>query len=144
MSDEMVDHPQHYNAGRIEVIDALEDWKLPPNLWQAVKYIARAPHKNKRLEDLRKAEWYLHREIQMELYPELSSKQAQTREQYEANARLQGSDPGLVLSMMQVGDLDRLIADRPLDTGQRLMTYKLEDRARALLTMLSERLRSHK
>ena len=25
---EMVNHPQHYNLGKIEVIEVVEDWKL--------------------------------------------------------------------------------------------------------------------
>ena len=58
-----VNHPAHYNAGQIEVIDAIEDWQLGFHLGNAVKYIARADHKGKAMEDLRKALWYLEREI---------------------------------------------------------------------------------
>lgn len=58
-----VKHPKHYNTGRIEVIDAIEDWRLGFNLGNVVKYVARADHKGKRLEDLKKALWYLQREI---------------------------------------------------------------------------------
>jgi len=58
-----VDHPAHYNVGKIEVIDAIEDWNLNFHLGNCVKYVARADHKNKPLEDLRKARWYLDREI---------------------------------------------------------------------------------
>ncbi len=63
-----IDHPSHYNQGRIEVIDAIEDWKLGFNLGNVVKYIARAGKKdqNKRLVDLKKALWYLEREISNE------------------------------------------------------------------------------
>lgn len=60
---ESVDHPQHYNAGRFEAIDVIEDWKLGFNLGNAIKYIARADHKGNRREDLEKALWYLEREI---------------------------------------------------------------------------------
>ena len=59
-----VDHPSHYNTGKIEVIDAIEDWGLGFALGNAVKYIARAAHKGRLIEDLRKARWYLDREIQ--------------------------------------------------------------------------------
>lgn len=59
-----VDHPKHYNAGRIEVIDAIEDWKLSFHLGNVVKYVARAEHKGKPLEDLKKAVWYLNRAIE--------------------------------------------------------------------------------
>ena len=59
-----VDHPSHYNQGKIEVIDAIEDWDLNFNLGNSVKYIARSKHKGKVKEDLEKAFWYIKREIQ--------------------------------------------------------------------------------
>ena len=59
-----VNHPPHYNTGRIEVIDAIEDWRLGFCLGNAVKYIALAAHKGRELEDLKKAAWYLNREIE--------------------------------------------------------------------------------
>lgn len=58
-----INHPQHYNMGKFEVIDVIEDWQLNFNLGNSVKYIARAEHKGNRLEDLKKAKWYLEREI---------------------------------------------------------------------------------
>lgn len=61
---EAVNHPSHYNAGRFEVIDVIEDWRLGFSLGNAVKYIARAEHKGRIIEDLRKAAWYLQREIE--------------------------------------------------------------------------------
>ena len=60
---ETIDHPPHYNHGTIEPIDVIEDWGLNFHLGNTVKYIARADHKGMRLEDLRKARWYLNREI---------------------------------------------------------------------------------
>lgn len=63
MKEEMVNHPKHYNSGKYEVIDVIEDWKLGFNLGNAVKYIARCEHKGKKSEDLDKALWYLQREI---------------------------------------------------------------------------------
>lgn len=59
----MVNHPYHYNFGSIEVIDVIEDWKLGFHLGNAVKYIARAGHKENAEEDIRKAIWYLNRYI---------------------------------------------------------------------------------
>jgi len=56
-----VNHPPHYNTGKIEVIDAVEDWKLGFHCGNAVKYIARADHKDNKIEDIRKAIWYLQR-----------------------------------------------------------------------------------
>lgn len=59
-----VNHPSHYNQGKIEVIDAIEDWKLGFNDGNAVKYVARHRHKKNPIEDLRKAIWYLEREVE--------------------------------------------------------------------------------
>lgn len=61
---EKVNHPAHYNTGKYEVIDVIEDWQLNFNLGNAVKYIARADHKGNKIEDLRKAAWYIQREIE--------------------------------------------------------------------------------
>ena len=65
MSKEMIDHPSHYNMGRYEAIDVIEDWNLNFNLGNTIKYISRAGHKDKdkTTEDLKKALWYLIREI---------------------------------------------------------------------------------
>ena len=59
-----VAHPQHYTFANIEVIDAIEAWSLGFHLGNVVKYVARAAHKGSYLEDLRKASWYLQREIE--------------------------------------------------------------------------------
>lgn len=58
-----VDHPVHYNKGRYEVIDVIDDWGLGFNTGNVIKYIARAPHKENIVEDYEKAIWYLEREI---------------------------------------------------------------------------------
>ena len=68
---DVINHPQHYTLGKIEVIDFIEDKGLNFNLGNVVKYVARASHKKssgksmdaKALEDLKKAQWYLNREI---------------------------------------------------------------------------------
>lgn len=68
-----VSHPSHYNVGKIEVIDAIEEWGLNFSLGNAVKYIARADHKGKPVEDLKKARWYIEREIERrETCPEMT------------------------------------------------------------------------
>lgn len=59
----MVDHPSHYNQGKIEVIDAIEDWNLNFCEGNVIKYVARHRHKRVPLEDLKKAKWYLERLI---------------------------------------------------------------------------------
>ena len=60
---DMVNHPQHYVGHGIEPIEFIESHNLNFNLGSAVKYIARAPYKGKELEDLKKAKWFIEREI---------------------------------------------------------------------------------
>ena len=62
-----INHPAHYTTGKIEVIDYIEDQKLPYHLGNAVKYISRAgkKDKDKTVEDLKKAVWYIERYIGM-------------------------------------------------------------------------------
>lgn len=65
-TSDAVSHPSHYNVGKIEVIDFIEDKKLNFSLGNAVKYIARCQHKvggTKRIEDLKKAIWYIQHQI---------------------------------------------------------------------------------
>lgn len=59
-----VNHPKHYNTGKIEVIDAIEEWEMGFCDGNVIKYIARHKHKGKPIEDLKKAKWYLERLIQ--------------------------------------------------------------------------------
>jgi len=63
---EAVDHPAHYGGADnpYEAIKVIEAWSLGFCLGNTVKYIARAGKKRNRLEDLKKARWYLDREIQ--------------------------------------------------------------------------------
>lgn len=65
--DDAVHHPSHYASGRFEVIDIIEDQLGVEGLrgfclGNTIKYICRAgkKDKNKTIEDLEKAEWYLH------------------------------------------------------------------------------------
>lgn len=55
--------PSHYTQGDIEVIDYIEDKKLGYRLGNVVKYVSRAGHKDDAIKDLKKASWYLNREI---------------------------------------------------------------------------------
>ena len=62
---EGVNHPSYYKRGGVEAIDAIEAWGLGFNLGNVVKYIARAGRKTADgLQDLKKAAWYLSREIE--------------------------------------------------------------------------------
>jgi hypothetical protein len=58
-----VNHPPHYTAhpSGIECIEVTEHFNF--NLGNAIKYIWRAGLKGDSLEDLRKAVWYVQREI---------------------------------------------------------------------------------
>jgi len=62
-----VAHPDHYQMGGIEVIDAIEAWGFGEgfNKGNAIKYIARAGRKDplKEVEDLKKARQYIDFEI---------------------------------------------------------------------------------
>ena len=64
---ETVNHPAHYNQGKIEVIEFIEDKALGFHLGNAVKYIARAGKKDptKEVEDLKKAIWCINRKIEL-------------------------------------------------------------------------------
>jgi len=63
---EAVNHPAHYGSADdpYEAIKVIEAWDLGFNLGNCVKYVARAGKKGDRLEDLKKAAWYLNREIE--------------------------------------------------------------------------------
>ena len=65
LTHDTVNHPSHYTDGKIEVINFIEDKGLNFNKGNAVKYIARAGKKDpsKEIEDLKKAQWYINREI---------------------------------------------------------------------------------
>jgi len=65
---EMVNHPVHYGgeSNTYEAIKVIDAWELGFSLGNTVKYISRAGKKNKEkeLEDLKKALWYLQHHIQ--------------------------------------------------------------------------------
>lgn len=63
-NNDPVNHPKHYTAhpSGIECIQITEHMGF--NLGNAMKYIWRADLKNDALEDLKKARWYIDREIQ--------------------------------------------------------------------------------
>lgn len=71
--NDVVNHPTHYTDGGIEAIDYIEAKKLGFNLGNVIKYVSRCGHKKskgisqdaKALQDLKKAAWYLDREIKL-------------------------------------------------------------------------------
>lgn len=59
-----INHPTHYKGKGIECIQVIESFELGFCLGNAIKYILRAGKKGEKNEDLRKAIWYLNREIE--------------------------------------------------------------------------------
>lgn len=66
-NEEKIDHPSHYGGADnpYEAIKVIRAWALNFALGNAIKYVARAGRKpgESRLDDLRKARWYLDNEI---------------------------------------------------------------------------------
>lgn len=61
---EMVNHPDHYQgSGGMEVIDIIENYDLGFSLGNAIKYILRSNKKGSAKQDLKKAIWYINREM---------------------------------------------------------------------------------
>jgi hypothetical protein len=60
-----VNHPKHYNTGEIETIEFIDQvcahyaGDEAFSVGCVLRYLARAPHKNGKLEDLKKAAWYI-------------------------------------------------------------------------------------
>lgn len=69
--EDNVNSPPHYTQGAVEIIDIITqitkhyEGDVGYCLGNSLKYIARAPHKGKELEDLNKALWYLTRAISL-------------------------------------------------------------------------------
>ncbi len=62
---DLIRKPRHYTTSRIEPIRVIEAWRLGFHLGNVVKYLARAEHKGAKLQDLKKARWYLDRQIRL-------------------------------------------------------------------------------
>lgn len=60
-----VNHPPHYGGkdDPYEAIKVIEAWKVGFNLGNTLKYIKRSGLSGRELEDLKKARWYLDRDI---------------------------------------------------------------------------------
>lgn len=83
-----VNHPKHYNVSSIECIDVAECFNF--NLGNAIKYIWRCEHKGNKKEDLKKAVWYIQRELQRDA--------SSVVEQDTPNVRAGGSIPSRLAS----------------------------------------------
>lgn len=64
MEKDNVNHPMHYQGKGLESIEVIEAFELNFCLGNAIKYILRAGKKGDKGEDLKKAIWYINREIQ--------------------------------------------------------------------------------
>ena len=60
-----VNSPPHYTNGGIETIDFIEAKDLYYRLGNVIKYVSRAEKKGEPLQDLKKALWYLQRDIEL-------------------------------------------------------------------------------
>ena len=79
MTHDVINSPSHYAEGRkYEPIAVIEDWELGYHLGNALKYISRAGRKDATTQDLRKAVWYLNREIERLDGEEVQEEAAQT------------------------------------------------------------------
>lgn len=70
MAKEDVNHPSHYNQGKVECIDAMESAFGVESVvtfckLNSFKYIWRANDKGNTLTDLKKAEWYLNKAVEL-------------------------------------------------------------------------------
>ncbi len=61
MSDPI--NPPHYKGNGMEAIDVIEAFDLGYRLGNVVKYVLRAGKKGAAMGDLKKAQWYLEREM---------------------------------------------------------------------------------
>lgn len=56
-------NPSHYQTDKYQVIDIIEGFNLDYHLGNVIKYVLRAGKKGDKIEDLKKARWYLDRVI---------------------------------------------------------------------------------
>ena len=65
VGEDTVNHPPHYMKGGIETVDVIRA-KMSPDRFQGylmgnvLKYLLRCEYKNKRVEDIKKAQFYLN------------------------------------------------------------------------------------
>ena len=67
-TEDVVNHPSHYNYGNIECIEAIEESMTPEAFkgylkGNTLKYLWRYERKGKAVQDLKKAQWYLNKLI---------------------------------------------------------------------------------
>lgn len=62
---DIINHPEHYTKGGIEVREFIDSWHLDFNSGNVIKYVVRAPYKSTELQDLKKAQNYLNHLIEL-------------------------------------------------------------------------------
>ena len=62
---DIINHPEHYTKGGIEVREFIDSWHLDFNSGNVIKYVVRAPYKGTELQDLKKAQNYLNHLIEL-------------------------------------------------------------------------------
>lgn len=70
---ENVNHPKHYTVKGIEPIEYIESHDFNFNLGNVIKYVSRADYKGSEIEDLKKAKWYLEKEIETRIKREMDN-----------------------------------------------------------------------
>jgi hypothetical protein len=60
-TEDLINQPEHYTQGPIEVIDIIEGFGLDYHLGNVIKYVLRSEYKGNKEQDLQKARWYLDR-----------------------------------------------------------------------------------
>lgn len=111
---DMVNHPSHYNTGKIEVIDAIEDWGLDFCEGNVIKYVARAKHKGNELEDLNKAHWYLERLIERKMIEKHENPNISPKYPESENGNKETCHPSLIGNGKYPGSDGRDPSGRPM------------------------------
>lgn len=103
-----VDHPSHYTATEFEPVVVIEALNPHAHVSFAIKYLARAPHKGRLAEDLKKARWYLLRAVACGVvgrkHPNGRRIAASWSAHYPENLRESAED---AIDYMLAGDYDR-------------------------------------
>lgn len=132
---DIVDKPAHYTEGReIEPIDVIDDWDLGFYEGQVLKYISRAGRKDARLQDLRKAKFYLDRLVNNETPATVIQDAAVTSDKIVANAvtftpirpcgSCNGSGSQVVADETPVGDTYNITIDSAKDIASDGVDYE--------------------
>lgn len=69
-SESKVEHPAHYNKGKIETIELIEDTlgiegSVDFCIGNVIKYLMRCKHKGDMVTDVLKSQWYLNRAVDL-------------------------------------------------------------------------------